>query len=482
MSSTSIASSASAARREEGLALLRASLPRDSWLDDPAEMAGYLTDWRGMYRGRAPLVLRPRGTEHVSAALRICNEHGIGVVPQGGNTCLTGGAVPSEEGREIVLSLDRLDRIRAMDPEGFTITVDAGCILAEIQKAAEGVDRFFPLSLGAEGSCRIGGNLSTNAGGIQVVRYGMARDLVLGLEVVLPDGRVLDGLSALRKDNTGYDLKQLFIGAEGTLGVITGAILKLFPQPRDRVTGFYAVQSPAAALALFGELRDRTADGILAFELIQRPVLDLVFKHIPGAIDPIRERQEWYVLFEVAGAPIGGGMQQGIEACTEGWLEAGLVLDGTVAASEAQRAAFWRIRESMADAQKAEGIGIRHDVSVPINSIPAFFAQALPAVASAYPGVRPIAFGHAGDGNIHFNLLQPPGMPDSEFLTATPLMNRVVHDIVAGLGGSISAEHGIGRLRRGELPAYKSDVQMELMRGLKRLLDPNGIMNPGKLL
>jgi FAD/FMN-containing dehydrogenase len=469
-------------RLEPGIARLKEALPPRSWLDEPAAMEPYVVDWRGLYRGRSPLVLRPDTVEQVSAALAICNEHRIAVVPQGGNTGLTGGSVPAGDGAAVVLSLDRLDRIRALDAAGFTITVDAGCILAEIQSAADATDRFFPLSLGAEGSCRIGGNLSTNAGGIQVLRYGMARDLTLGLEVVLPDGRVLEGLSGLRKDNTGYDLKQLFIGAEGTLGVITGATLKLFPKPMDRVTAFYAVASPAAALALFGELRERTADGLIAFELLHRPILDLVFRNIPRTGDPLERPYEWYVLFEAAGPPIAQGLASGIEAATEAWMEAGLVLDGTVAATEAQRLAFWRIRESVADAQKVEGIGIRHDVSVPVNAVPEFLARALPAATAAFEGLRPIAFGHAGDGNIHFNLLQPPGMSDAVFLEATPRLNRLVHDIVASLGGSISAEHGIGRLRRTELPAYKSEAAMALMHSLKATLDPNGIMNPGVLL
>lgn len=465
-----------------GLARLREALPPKSWIDDPADAAPYLTDWRGMYRGRSPLILRPGSTGEVATAMRICAEHGLPVVPQGGNTGLTGGSVPFETGTEVVLSLGRMNRIRALDPTGFTLTAEAGCILAELQRAAEGAGRFFPLSLGAEGSCQIGGNLSTNAGGIQVLRYGMARDLVLGLEVVLPDGRVLDTLTGLRKDNTGYDLKQLFVGAEGTLGVITAATLKLFPPVRNRATGFFAVASPEAALAILASLRESTGDGVIAFELIERPLLDLVFRHIPRTADPLAEVHRWYVLFEVGGPPAFAGLGEAVEAEAAAWLEGGLAYDGTLAANEAQRLALWRIRDGAADAQKAEGIGIRHDVSVPVGRIPAFFEAATPAVAAAFPGIRPIAFGHAGDGNIHFNLLQPPGLSDAEFLAHTARMNTIVHDIVAGLGGSISAEHGIGRLRRDELPRRKPPVALDLMRTLKAALDPDGRMNPGKLL
>ncbi len=465
-----------------GLRRLRAELPPKSWIDETDAAAPYLTDWRGMYRGHAPLILRPASTAEVTTAVRICRDHRIAIVPQGGNTCLTGGSVPSAEGHEIVLSLDRLNCIRTVDPTGFTVTAEAGCILADLQKAAEAAGRVFPLSLGAEGSCRIGGNIATNAGGVQVLRYGMARDLVLGLEVVLPDGRILDGLSGLRKNNTGYDLKQLFIGAEGTLGIITAATLKLFPRIRNRVTAFYAVASPAAALDMLADLREITADSVLAFELIERPLLDLVYRHIPRTIDPLGAAHQWYVLFEVAGPPAFAGLADAVETATADWMERELVIDGTIAANEAQRQTFWHIRDSAADAQKAEGIGIRHDVSVPIDLIPAFFARAPDAVAAAFPGVRPIAFGHAGDGNIHFNLLQPAGMTDAAFLPHTARLNAVVHDIVADLGGSISAEHGIGKLRRDELPRRKGEVAMDLMRRLKRELDPLGLMNPGKLL
>jgi len=466
-----------------GIAELRRILPPAAILDDPAGQERYEVDWRRMFHGRAALVLRPGSTAEVSDILRICNAHRIAVVPQGGNTGLTCGGVPSEAGDEVLLSLERMAKVRGIDTAGFTISVDAGCVLADIQKAAEKVNRFFPLSLGAEGSCQIGGNISTNAGGIQVVRFGMARDLVLGLEVVLPSGEILDTMSELRKDNTGYDLRSLFIGAEGTLGVITGASLKLFPSPTRRVTAYYAVKDPAAAVRLYGELREQTYDGLIAFELIHRPILDLVFHHVPQTRDPLTARYDWYVLLEIVEPPVAEGIFAGcLERCTEQWVEDGLVLDGTVAASEAQRLAFWRIRESMAEAQRREGIGMRHDVSIPISRVAEFIDRAMAAVKAAYPGLRPVAFGHVGDGNIHFNLLQPEGVTDAVFLAETKRLNEVVHDIVMDLQGSISAEHGIGRLRRDEFLKYKPAASVAVMRQFKQVLDPNGIMNPGRVI
>jgi FAD/FMN-containing dehydrogenase len=446
------------------------------------DMAPYLVDWRGLYRGRSALVARPATTAEVAAVVRVCVEAGISVVPQGGNTGMVGGSVPHDHDGELLLSLSRLNRIRALDPLDYTITAEAGCVLAAIQKAAEDADRFFPLSLAAEGSCQIGGNLSTNAGGIQVLRYGMARDLTLGLEVVLPNGEVWDGLNGLRKDNTGYDLKHLFLGAEGTLGIITAAVLKLFPRPRAIETAFVAVRDPQAAIELLDRARSGTGDAITAFELIDRNILDLVYANIPGTTDPLAQRYDWYVLLEAFGAEAGGGLRGALETVLGRALEDGLVIDATLAATGLQRQAFWKIRESMAEAQKHEGVPIRHDIAVPVSKVPEFIARAIPACTAAVPGVRVIAFGHAGDGNVHFNLLQPKGADTQAFQAEMPRINRLVHDIVADMNGSISAEHGIGRLRRDELAHYKSPVALELMRSVKRALDPRDLFNPGKVV
>ncbi len=457
------------------------------WIDDPASRAPYLVEERGLYKGRAALVVRPASSGEVSSVVKICAEAGIAVVPQGGNTGLVGGGVPFERGDEIVLSLSRLNRVRQIDPLNDTITVEAGCILSTIQQAAGAADRLFPLSLAAEGTCQIGGNLSTNAGGIAVLRYGMARDLVLGLEVVLPDGRVWDGLRALRKDNTGYDLKQLFIGAEGTLGIITAAVLKLFARPREVETAFVAVRDPAAAIELLARARAGSGDTVSAFELISQTALDMVLRNVPATVQPLSKRHEWYVLVELSGGETGGGMRASLEHVLASAMEAGLVLDATIAASGEQAKALWRLRETINEAQKPEGGSIKHDVSVPVSRVPAFIAEATAACVAALAGVRVVAFGHAGDGNIHFNLSQPAGVakdgPErAAYLGRWEEFNRIVHDIVAGLGGSISAEHGIGRLKRAELARYKSPIEIELMRALKQTLDPGNIMNPGKVI
>uniref|UniRef100_UPI0025C4DC4A FAD-binding oxidoreductase n=1 Tax=Bosea sp. (in: a-proteobacteria) TaxID=1871050 RepID=UPI0025C4DC4A len=391
------------------IAQLKSLLGPNGCLDAPEAMARYLVDWRGLYRGPALVVARPTSTGEVAACMRICSEAGIAVVPQGGNTGLVGGSVPRPEDRCVLLSLERMNAVRRLDALDFTITVEAGVILQNIQKAADEADRFFPLSLAAEGSCQIGGNLSTNAGGIQVLRYGMARDLVLGLEVVLPNGEIWDGLNGLRKDNTGYDLKQLFIGAEGTLGIITAAVLKLFPRPRAIETAFIAVRDPAAAIELLSRMRAGTGDAVTAFELIDRNILDLVFDNVPGNSDPLAQRHDWYVLTESFGAEGSSGLRDAVERVLEKALEDGLVVDAALAESRAQRQAFWRIREDMAEAQKHEGVPIRHDIAVTVSRVPEFLDRAIPACRDALPGARIIAFGHAGDGNIHFNLLQPRG-------------------------------------------------------------------------
>jgi FAD/FMN-containing dehydrogenase len=467
----------------EAIDQLKSILGPKGCLEDAAAMARYLVDWRGLYRGAALLVARPASTSEVAACMRVCAAAGIAVVPQGGNTGLVGGSVPrAEDGRCILLSLERMNAVRRLDALDFTITVEAGCILQAIQAAADAADRFFPLSLGAEGSCQIGGNLSTNAGGIQVLRYGMARDLVLGLEVVLPDGAIWDGLTGLRKDNTGYDLKQLFIGAEGTLGIITAAVLKLFPKPRAIETAFVAVRDPAAAIELLSRMRAGTGDAVTAFELIDRGILDLVFANVAGNADPLVDRHDWYVLTEAFGAEGSAGLREAVERVLGQALEDGLVIDAALAASGAQRRAFWKIREDMAEAQKFEGVPIRHDVAVTVSRVPEFLARAIPACRAALPEARIVAFGHAGDGNIHFNLLPPRDGDKKGFQDELARINRVVHDIVVDMGGSISAEHGIGRLRRDELHHYKAPQALALMRVLKQALDPRGLLNPGKVV
>jgi FAD/FMN-containing dehydrogenase len=451
-------------------------------ITDPGDMTPYLVEQRGLWVGKAALIARPAATGQVSAVIAICAEYGIPVVPQGGNTGLVGAGIPFEQGNEIVLSLGRMNHVRALDPLNNTITVEAGCVLADVQRAAAEADRLFPLSLGAEGSCQIGGNLSTNAGGVGVLRYGNARSLVLGLEVVLPSGAVWDGLRALRKDNTGYDLKQLFIGAEGTLGVITAAVLRLFPRPHDRATALVAVPEPAAAVALLARARDWTGDAVTAIELMSRFSVDLAVKHIPNTRDPIAGGHPWYVLLELSSQGGAGPLREGMEGVLADGMENGLALDATIAANEAQASAMWRLREAVAEAQKYEGGSIKHDVAVPVSKVPEFLARADAAVTKAMPGVRPCAFGHVGDGNIHYNLTQPAGADTEAFLAEWGRMNRVVHDIVHALGGSISAEHGLGRIKRDEVKRYKEEIELKLMRSIKAALDPQGIMNPGKVL
>ncbi len=449
---------------------------------EPDTMAPYLIDWRKLYAGRAIGVARPRDTAEVAAVLRLAASAGVATVPQAGNTGLVGGGIPLAEGRSLVLSLERMNRIRAIDPANYTITVEAGCILQHVQQAAEEVDRLFPLSLTAEGSCRIGGNLSTNAGGIAVLHYGNMRDLALGIEVVLPDGQVWDGLRALRKDNTGYDLKHLFIGAEGTLGVITAAVLKLFPRPRERVTIFAAAADLPATLALLARLRSASGDALTSFELIPRISLALALEYVAGSFDPFAVPHEHYLLIELSSSRESGGLRAAAEAALAAALDDGLLLDATIAESEAQARRLWFLREAIVEAQRPAGAGIKHDVAVPVAAVPDFLSEATAAVTAALPGVRVLAFGHLGDGNIHFNLCQPRQMAAAEFLARTGAFNRLVHDIVARHGGSISAEHGLGQLRREEIRRYKPAVEMDLMRRIKAALDPQGLMNPGKLL
>jgi FAD/FMN-containing dehydrogenase len=451
-------------------------------VDQPGDMAPYLVDHRKIYRGKAPLVLRPNNTEQVAAIVKVCNEAGVGVVPSGGNTSYCGGATPSEDGSQIVVSLSRMRKVRQLDPLNYTITCEAGCVLAEIQQAAEAADRFFPLSLGSEGSCQIGGNLSTNAGGTAVIRYGMARSLVLGIEAVLPDGRVFDGLRGLRKDNTGYDLRDLFIGAEGTLGIITAATLKLYPRPQTVVTALVALQSLEGAIELLAQLRTASGDAIVTFEVMPRIAIDFELRFLKGFTDPFDRTHAWHVLVEVQSARKDGALADAIQEALAAAIESKLIDDALLAQTEAQRTAFWRYREQIPDGEKLAGASIKHDVSVPITDIPALVREGSAAMLKLVPDARVVSFGHLGDGNLHFNLCQPEGGDRAAFEAITPQVNRAVHDVVAKLRGSIAAEHGIGKLKREELAHYKGAVEMDIMRAIKRALDPKNTMNPGKIV
>ncbi len=461
---------------------LKAAVGPKGYTTDPDEIAPLCQSWRDNWRGWVPMVVRPANTAEVAAVVAICAETGTPMVPQGGNTGLTGGSQPHDTGAEIILSTTRMNRVREIDTVNNTMTVDAGCILASLQDAASDADRLFPLSLAAEGSCQIGGNLSTNAGGTQVLRYGNARNLVLGLEVVLPDGRIWDGLRGLRKDNTGYDLKQLFIGAEGTLGIITAAVLKLFPKPTEIQTALVAVPDPAASLSLLSRATEAVGEQVTAFELIQRRAIDFVLSNVPGVPDPLEQSYPWYVLMEISGQGPPDSLRDTVEGLLGGGLEDGEVLDAVLAANRAQGQALWKIRESIPEAQNHEGQSVKHDVSVPLSRIAEFIERADQALAAAYPGVRCVAFGHIGDGNIHYNPAQPLGERGADFAKEYGAVNRIVHDLISELNGSISAEHGLGRLRRDEARRYKSDVEMDLMQTLKDALDPTNIMNPGKVV
>jgi FAD/FMN-containing dehydrogenase len=453
----------------------------DSLLTISTDVEPYLTDFRHLYRGRTPAVVQPKTVEQVSKVLAFCHEHLIGVVPHGGNTGYCGGATPDESGEQIVLSLRRLNRIRSVDPLNWSMVAEAGCILADVQRAADAADRFFPLSLGAEGSCQIGGNLSTNAGGTNVVRYGMMRDQVLGIEAVLADGRVLSTLSTLRKDNTGYDIKSLFLGAEGTLGVITAASLKLFPKIRTSATAFAAVPSVRAAVELLAELREESGDSVSSFELIPRIAIDLTTIHIDGVTDPLSEMYPWYVLCELTSSRFVDTLDVVLEGVLSGAMERKSVLDAAIAQNEREREAFWKLRETIPEAQRLDGASLKHDVALPIVVLPEFVERASAWVAANVPEGRLVAYGHVGDGNLHFNLNQAPGVEAAAFLAREPEMKRAIHDLVSELGGSFSAEHGIGRLKVDELERYALPAELELMRAIKRAFDPNGILNPGKL-
>jgi FAD/FMN-containing dehydrogenase len=460
---------------------IKAAVGPSGWLGPNDDVAPYLAEQRGLYHGRTLLVVRPGTVDEVAEVVKACASAGIAIVPQGGNTGLCGAAVPLADHRNIVVSLGRMRRIRSIDPGNFAITVEAGCVLADIQAAADAHDRLFPLSLGAEGSCQIGGNLSTNAGGMQVLRYGNARELTLGVEVVLPDGRVLDCLRALRKDNTGYDLKHLFIGAEGTLGVVTAATLRLFPKPLTRATAYAAVPTLDALIDLLALARAHTGDQLTVFEFMPRFGVDIAVRHVADVRDPLPGTSPWYVLMEVSSSAPGSRLDETVESLLSVAMERGLISDAAVAASEQQRTAMWRVREGLVAAQRHEGGSIKFDVSVPVTAIPAFVPRAIDACRRVEPGVRPLAFGHCGDGNVHFNLTAPVG-DQGAFMGLSPRFDDVVFDLVTELGGSISAEHGIGISKRAALARYKSATELDVMRRMKAALDPMGLLNPGKVL
>lgn len=463
----------------EIIARLKNIVGEKGYAEEPAEIARHLVEWRGTWRGRTPLLLKPQSTAEVSAILSLCNQTRTPVVPQGGNTGLVGGQIPLED--EILLYLGRMNRIRTIDARTMSAIAEAGVVLADLQRAADDACTYFPLSLASEGSATIGGTLSTNAGGVNVLRYGSARVLALGLEVVLADGRVLDMLRTLHKDNTGYDLKQLFIGAEGTLGVITAAAWKLFPKPETVVTALIATPSPESAVALLHILQHATGGLLSALEFFPRTGLELVLAHIPQTRDPLDLPSPWYVLVEA-----GGGktmrLRETMEGAIASGLEGGTVTDATIAASEARRAALWRLRESFSEAQKREGASLKHDVSVPVDAIPELIARGSAAIEALIPGIRPVPFGHLGDGNVHFNFSAPKNADARLYQSRREEIARVVHDLVARLGGSISAEHGLGIMKRDEILRYKSAAELDTMRALKRTFDPNNILNPGKVL
>ena len=443
--------------------------------------APHYSDWRGRYSGTALAVAFPSDTQQVAEIIKLSVAHKIAIVPQGGNTSLSGASVPLPQGEQVVLNLSRMNKIRAVDAINYTMTVEAGCTLASVHEAAAQANRLFPLGLAAiAAQCQIGGNLSTNAGGVGVLRYGNTRDLVLGLEVVLPDGRIWHGLRGLRKDNTGYDLKHLFIGAEGTLGIITAAVLKLFPRPQAVATACVAVRDPAAAVGLLAHLRATCGDKISSFEIMSRSCLDLVLQHIPDTHPPFATRHEWMVLIELSDvlpAPLDTPLYNALQTFATG------IIEFSISANKVQAEKWWRIRKNISEAQKREGLSIKHDVAVPISRVAEFITQASAALRAAFPGIRIVAFGHIGDGNIHYNISMLDTTHNADFIAQSePEVNHIVYEVVAKLDGSISAEHGIGQLKRKEITHYKSTLELELMHSIKQTLDPHGLMNPGKVL
>lgn len=457
---------------------------KKGYSDDPQVIEGHLIEPRAKFKGRSALVLYPDSTETVSALVSYCHQHDLKVVPQSGNTGLVGGSVPDDSGNEIIISLKRMNKVRNKDPLNHTMTVESGVILADAHDIAANINCQLPMHLASEGSAMIGGNISSNAGGINVLQYGVMRDLVLGLEVVLPNGEIWNGLTGLRKDNTGYDLKQLFIGAEGTLGIITAATLKLFPRHEQINTAFVAIENPEAAIKLLSLAREISGDSLIAFEILPRIGLNMTIKHMPGCRDPLENEYDWYILMECATSLSADllNLEHVMQTILEKAMEAGLVIDGVVPKNIAEGSALWNLREYMSEAQKFEGGSIKHDIAVPVSKIPEFMETALKAVHEAMPGIRPVPFGHIGDGNIHFNLSQPMDMDKQTYLAQWPAMNRIVHDIVTDLGGSISAEHGIGTLKVDELERHKSTTELNLMRTLKKAIDPKNIMNPGRII
>ncbi|WP_406623348.1 FAD-binding oxidoreductase [Acidovorax sp. SDU_ACID1] len=446
------------------------------------DLSAYTRDWRNKFEGPALAVLRPADTGEVQAIVRLAARTGVALVPQGGNTGMCGGSVPTAGGRQAVLQLGRLNRILELDPENNTATVEAGCILQALQEQAAAAGRLFPLSLGAEGSCQIGGNIATNAGGVQVLRYGNMRDLVLGLEVVLPDGERLDLLRGLRKDNTGYDLKQLFIGAEGTLGIITAATVKLFPAPGAEAVAFAGVSSIAQAVQLLGAMRGRLGERFTAFEVISGAAVDLVRHYFPDTPPLLEGACPWYVLMEASDGGSDEALHEAMQTALMACLEDGCLQDVVLAGNLAQGQALWMLRENITHAQQMDGGNIKHDISLPISRIPAFVEQMLPRLQQAFPGVRPIVYGHLGDGNLHFNVSAPRGVAPAAWQRETDAVNTLLHDVVVAMRGSISAEHGIGQLKRHELALYKTPAELDVMRRIKQALDPQGVMNPGKVL
>jgi FAD/FMN-containing dehydrogenase len=454
----------------------------DALITDPARTAPMLRDHRALYRGHALAVVAPEDTAAVARVLAYCNERRIGVVPQGGNTGYCGGATPDASSSQVLLSLAKLNRVRAIDAGNYTMIAEAGCVLATLQAAAADADRYLPLSLGSEGSCMLGGNLSTNAGGLNVIHYGMARELVLGLEVVLADGRVMETLTGLRKDNTGYDIKSLFLGAEGTLGVITAACIKLYPAIRSRATAFIAVRDPAAAVSLLDRLRQVSSDSVTSFELIPRIGVELTTRHIPGVVDPLTAPSAWYVLAELSSSRAGEPLEAILEKALESALADHWISDAAVAQSDREREAFWRLRESIPEAQRKDGASLKHDISVPVSQVPRFIDIAGAWVAQHVPQGVLVAYGHLGDGNLHFNINQRAGTQVFQLQAVEQKLKRAIHDFVKDFSGSFSAEHGIGQLKIFELERYANPVELDLMRRVKQAFDPNGILNPGKVL
>ena len=450
-------------------------------LTAPHDTAPFLTDWRGRYRGRARAVVRPGTTAEVAAIVRSCAEHGVAIVPQGGNTGLCGGATPHESGDEVLLSLVRMDRVRAIDRDNATMTVEAGLPLQRVQEAATDAGLMFPLSLAAEGSCSIGGNLSTNAGGTAVLRYGNARDLVLGLEVVLADGQVWQNMKGLRKDNTGYDLKQIFLGSEGTLGIITAAMLKMYPQQRASTTAFTAVRDIDAAVALLRHMRDSLGDRLTGFELISAPCVSLARSQFPDLPDPL-PGHDWYTLIQADDSATDAHLGELVEAALATAIEREVVIDAAVAQSAGQAGDLWALREHIPEAQRLEGPNIKHDISLPVSRVAEFLARCKRELDGAMPGVRYVTFGHLGDGNLHYNLSPPAGVPATAFMDQAEQANRIVYDLIDALGGSFSAEHGVGQMKLDEMRRYKPALELELMQRLKHALDPQNTLNPGKVV